>query len=130
MTVTKKVLPDGTEIDYEALPILCNEEYVASLRADKESTDIAFRKSQQTKAFVGYDEQGRQWISGQPHAPTWDEVVEGYQTIPVQEVYGHGKTHTYGPLRHWTRAEAEAKAAKACPWLVPVSPRENRNKES
>lgn len=120
MTQMKRRL-DGSVVEYTAMPILSNEEYVASLRADKESTDIAFKKSQQTKAFVGYDAKGRQWVSGMPHAPDWEETVFGYMAIPVQDVYGHGKTHTYGPLRHWSREEAEAKVAKVCPWLVPVA---------
>ncbi len=114
MTVHKKRLVDGTVVDYAAMPILESPEFVKSLPHARESFD-------QPHAYVGYDAQGRQWINGRKGAPTWEEVVTGYMIWPVQDVFGHGKSHTYGPLRHWTRFEAEAKAAKACPWLVPVA---------
>ncbi len=113
MTVYLKRNPDGTFSPYRPESIWTNPEFVKSLK--KARTDL-----NEPHAYVGYDIQGRQWINGRKGAPTWAEIVEGYMVWPVQEVlHHHGKSVTYGPLVYWTRAEAEAKAAKLYPDLKP-----------
>ncbi len=113
MTTQMKRRLDGSVVPYDAMPILESPEFVKSLPHARESFD-------QPHAYCGRDSLGRLWLNGKKHAPTRDELIEGALYYRVQEVFRDPVTHRvmYGPLRHWTRAEAESKVDRLYPDLA------------
>jgi len=113
MTVYLKRSVDGTVSEYAPMPIWESPEFVKSLPHARESFD-------QPHAYVGYDDQGRQWINGRKGAPTREEWIQGWMAYPIHTPTKNKMGWSVMGEPHWpTRAEAEAKVDRLYPDLKP-----------